>query len=97
MKTEKYKLKYKLELDTAGKTYKTEGRTMLEALELIPLTWDRIKLKGVISVSKGKKKYQKLFPKSELSRLVSHKQAKVMYAKRLEYLLESEKEKDYIL
>jgi len=46
------KKEYKLMLETSGTKYKTEGETMLEAMQAIPLAWNKLKAKGEITVMK---------------------------------------------
>ena len=78
-------------LETSGTKYKTEGETILEAMQAIPLAWNKLKAKGEITVMKGKLKYTHLFYLKPLRRILINKTTKIMWAKRLEILLEATK------
>lgn len=79
---------YALELATSGKIYKSTGQTILEALEAIPLEWEQIKAKGVITIKQGKLKHEHLFYLKPLRRIFANKLTKLMWSKRLNTLLE---------
>lgn len=89
--------KYKLTLETSSKEFKTEAKNIEEAFELIPLEWNTVKAKGVVTISKGNKSYQHLFQLFPLRRIFANKLTRQMWAKRLNMLLESEKEKSFTL
>jgi len=79
---------YKLTLKMAGISYKTEAETILEALTLIPLSWEQIKAKGEITLIKGTKKHEHLVYLRPLRRCFANKSAMMLLSKRLELLLQ---------
>lgn len=90
------KLQYKVTLDTVGKKYIQEGETIDEALSKIPLTWNQVTNKGVITVFNGKDSYEHLFYTLPLRRIFANKLTRMMWAKRLKLLLEAGKKTNKI-
>ena len=84
----------KVILNTLDKDYKSEGETVLEALTNLPLDWTMIKAKGVVTLSEGKKKVEKLFYLIPLRALFASKSRRAGYAKQLESLLKAKVAKD---
>ena len=82
---------FKLTLKTGGQTFKTEGKTIDEAIFKIPLDWTQIKYKGVIKVSCGKIEAEKLYYLVPLKRMFVNKTSRFIQAKYLEKLLDSKK------
>ncbi|MCH7536053.1 MAG: hypothetical protein IH948_10015 [Bacteroidetes bacterium] len=64
---------YKLILETSGEKYETKGKTILDALNDIPLEWNELKAKGTITVSQGKLSYEHLFYMRPLRRILIKK------------------------
>ena len=85
-------LKYQVTLNTVGLVYKAEGRTIEKALINLGLEWTQIKGKGVIKITHGKDCYERLFPAPQLRRAVCNKLARQLWAKRLKYFLESDRD-----
>jgi len=83
---------YKVVLDHSGEEYKATGKTVDEALVKMGLTWDRIKAKGVIKISKGKQSYEHVFTAIKLRRLFGNKLTRALWGKRLQFFVDSEKE-----
>lgn len=88
-KKQKQKEQYTVILEMAGEKYKYKAETINEALENLGLSWVDIKAKGVIIVSKNKKSYEHLFNLRILKRIFANKMARLLWAKRLTYLLEN--------
>jgi len=82
---------YKIKLETNGSEYQSRGETMLEALDKLPLTWENIKAKGVITFTKGKNKSSKLMYLKPLRMLFASKLRRYGWAKQFETLLEANK------
>ena len=80
---------YKVVLTMAGIEYKAESMTIDGALEALGLSWEQIKAKGVITVSKGSSSYEMLFYPKQLKRIFANKLTRMMWGKRLQMLLES--------
>ena len=78
---------YKVVLKMCGKEYVQEAETIDEALAKLGLSWNNIKGKGVIAVSKGKQTYEKLFYTQRLRQVFGNKLTRVLWAKRLDYLM----------
>jgi hypothetical protein len=78
--------KYKVVFDTVGIKHKAEGKTALDALSNLDITWDKIKNKGVITLSKGSKKAEHLFVIKQLRRIFVNKTVMALWAKRLELM-----------
>ena len=81
---------YKLTLVTSGYKYEMKGKTILDALNKIPLEWNDLKAKGTITVSQGKLSYEHLFYLRPLRRLLANKLNRLMWGKRLQILLETQ-------
>ena len=82
------KEQYKIVLEMAGKEYPTKGDTLLEAFNKLPLTWNEIKAKGIITVSKDKVSYEHFFSLMRLRKIMGNKLTRRLWAKRLGVLLE---------
>ena len=78
---------YKVVLKTSDIEYKTDGESIDEALGKLGLTWEHIKAKGVITVSKDKTTYEHLFYQRQLRRIFANKLTRLIWAKRLTLLL----------
>lgn len=87
-KTQK-KNNYLVLLEANKDTYKAEGETIFEALENIPLTWDKIKTKGVLTIKKDKAEANRLYTLVQIRRILANKLAKVGCAKNFNTLIES--------
>lgn len=77
----------KLKLEMSGLEYKTTGETILEALLALPLTWNEVKAKGLITVKDGKRSCQRLFVIKQLKKMFANKLTMSLWAKRLELFL----------
>ena len=69
-----------LSLETPGGNYHTEGETVFEALNAIPLDYTQVKHKGTIKVTRGEKSFERLFPLLPLRRLFANKLYKEHWA-----------------
>ena len=78
---------YKITLYTAGLEFNGKGETILEAMENMGVTWDKVKAKGVIKITEGKRKLEHLFPLQLLRRIFASKGFRMIWSKRLEVLL----------
>ncbi len=78
---------YSIVLEIAGVKYKSNGKTINEALENLGLTWVQIKGKGILKVKWGKKTLEHLFFLKELKRIFSNKITRLIWEKRLKLLL----------
>lgn len=78
---------YKLILEMAGKKYQGEGETIEEAFNSLGLSWEQIKAKGVVKITKGKDTYEHLFNLRQLRRIFANKLTRLLWAKRLKLLL----------
>lgn len=75
----------KLVLKTAGQEFKTEGETVIEALKALPIEdYTDITHKGTIEVTRGDKKFERLFPVIPLRRLFANKIYKEWWANSVE-------------
>jgi hypothetical protein len=77
---------FNIKITLLGQVYEAEGESVEEALKKIDLSWDKIKGKGVVVVSKGDKTFEKAFNHVQLRRLFS-KVTRAHWAKNLEFLL----------
>ena len=71
----------------SGIDYKTTGETINEALLALPLEWNQIKAKGLITVKDGKRTCQRLFVIKQLKKMFANKLTMNLQAKRLELFL----------
>ena len=77
----------KLKLQMSGLEYKTTGETILDALNALPLSWNQIKAKGLITLKDGKKSCERLFVIKQLKKMFANKLTMGLQAKRLELFL----------
>jgi len=75
-----------VKLDTCKLEYKAKGETVLEALNNLGLDWQKVKAKGVITVTKGKNSLEHLFVLRQMKRIFANKYYRQLWAKRLELL-----------
>jgi hypothetical protein len=80
-------MSYKITLKTSGLEYKAKGETLLEALDNLGMTWDKIKAKGVFIITEGNRKLEHLFPLGLLRKIFASKGFRMIWSKRLELLL----------
>ncbi len=74
----------------ANKTrYESRGTSVLEALTNLPLTYSGVKTKGVITISEGESKVERLFYLKPLRLLFASKLRRVGFAKQLNSLLKA--------
>lgn len=78
---------YHLELQTQGKTYKSNAPTIEEAFVNLGLSWENIKMKGVMTVKQGTKSHEHLFGIVPLRRILSNKIVREKWAQNLAYLM----------
>ena len=83
---------FKVTLQTSGEKHTKTAKSVNEALVKMNLTWNMIKAKGVITVSKGKKSYDHVFSAIKLRRIFGNKLTRALWSKRLEFFTDSEKE-----
>lgn len=74
-------------LNMAGTEYKGTGATIFEAMDNIPLDYTKIKTKGVLTITQGNKKCERLFYLRPLKALFAGKVRKIGQAKQMEHLL----------
>ena len=77
----------KANLKTVGKEYKGQGETVDEALGNMGITWEKIKGKGVITITDGVKTHEHLFYLSQLRKLFGNHTTRALWGKRLTILL----------
>ena len=82
---------YKITISVLGNEWSEEGKTIHYTLDKFPLTWEQIKSKGVVVVTKGNLKRTQLIPGVTLRRILSNKIMKAVWSKRLKLLLEADK------
>ncbi|MCH8329011.1 MAG: hypothetical protein IIB81_01310 [Nanoarchaeota archaeon] len=70
-----------------GKSWSQEGKTVKLALDKFDLTWEQIKGKGTLTVSKDKKEHEHLMTAVLLRRIFSNKVMKDIWSRNLTYLL----------
>jgi len=77
---------YSVILEVNGQEYKTEGDTLLEAIQALEV--DEIRTGGLLTATKGKLTAQRRFNRIfQLKRLFFNKVAKVVIAKNLEMMM----------
>ena len=72
--------KYKVTIDIMGKEHKSEGKTLLEALDGFKLKWTEIKTRGYLKVTKGNLEYEKMMFPPQLRRVIMNKIARSVLA-----------------
>lgn len=70
---------------------KSEGTTILQALQNLNLEWVQVKGKGVLTVKKGRKSLELSFPMFTLRKIISSKIVMSYWARNLDFLLKSSK------
>ena len=78
---------YKATLEMAGIKYEGEGETIFDAIHALKLEWHDIKAKGVLTITHGNHKVEKLFFLKPLRRIFANKLTMRFWAKNLERLL----------
>jgi hypothetical protein len=86
-KEKKPAILYKVEVELVAKTYKCTGTSVNEALESLKLGWMDIKSKGVIRVTRDKKKAEKYFNLSLIRRIFASRAYRIIQSKYLQQLL----------
>lgn len=89
MNKKKQTEQYKVVLEMADKKYTQKADTVNEAIGNMGLSWVDIKMKGTIMASKNKKSCEHLFNLRVLKRIFANKTARLLWAKRLTYLLDN--------
>ena len=79
--------KYNIKLEIGSDVYKASGETALDAINALDINYTQVKVKGVLTLTNGKRTSSKLFYVRPLRRIVCNKFRKVQVAKDLEYLL----------
>lgn len=77
----------KILLQTVGKEYSATAPSVEEGLIKLGLSWDQIKGKGTILITKRKLSHEHLFNTLQLKRLFGNKLTMRLWAGRLESLL----------
>ena len=85
---------YKLVLETAGNIYKSRGKTIDGCLADLSLSWEQIKYKGIVKITKNGQTYGHLFYQPQLRRIFANKTTRLLWAKRLDLLLRENKDKE---
>lgn len=70
-----------------GEVYKAKGKTVSDALISLELDYTKVKTKGTITLTDGKKTASKFFYLRPLRKIVVNKLRKVQVGRDLEYLL----------
>lgn len=79
---------FKVTLELAsGEVYKGQGKDVHTALDSLELDYTKIKTKGVLKLSKGNKKAERMFYCRPLRRVMVNKLRKAQVGKDLEFLL----------
>jgi len=78
---------YNITVQTGGQTYTSKDTTIEKALEKMNLTWENIKLKGVMTVKKGKLKHEHLFNVIQLRRIFVNKFVRIQWARNINFLM----------
>ena len=86
--SKEYSEEYRVVLEMAGNKYQGRGNTIDEALSSLGLSWEQIKAKGVVEITRGGKTYEHLFYLGQLRRIFANKLTRMMWGKRLELLFE---------
>lgn len=74
-------------LEMGGEQYKGIGESVHEAIQNLPLDYTQVKTKGVLTITQGKKKCERLFYLRPLKALLASKIRKIGYAKQMEMTL----------
>ena len=82
----------KVTLKVLGQEWSNSGDSVEDALSKFNFDYTEIKGKGTITVSKGKNKYEHIYNMAALRRIFNNKITRVIKSKRLEFMLESDKE-----
>ena len=77
----------KIVLKVLGEEWTGKGKTITEALQSFNIDWVNIKGKGVMNITAGDKKLEKLYNMATLRRMFNNKIALIAQAKNLELLL----------
>ena len=80
---------YKLDLQTGGKTYTSQGKTVERAFQKMNLRWPDIKIKGILNVSKNKHNIEHLFNVPQLRKIFGNKLIRSRWASNLEFLFKA--------
>jgi len=78
---------YFVEVETTGQTYKAKAETIEDALAKINLTWEQIKLKGIVRVKYGKQFCEKLYQVVPLRRIFINETVRSIQSNFLHLLL----------
>mgnify|MGYP001563988401 CR=1 FL=1 len=82
---------FKLTLECNNQTkYETEGETILEALNALPLNYVQVKTKGTITITDGERKASRFYPllgRQGLRALTANKMVKILQAGYLNKIL----------
>lgn len=76
-----------IKLQVLGEEWKGKGKTIEEALQSFKIDWVEIKGKGVMYITDGDKKLEKMYNMATLRRIFNNKITLGMQAKNLELLL----------
>lgn len=78
---------YKVTLEANGEVYKSNGTSLLDALNGFAMDYTQLKTKGTITVEKDGKKSSKFFYLPQLRRIIASKFRKQQVVRDLEFLL----------
>lgn len=73
---------YKLTLEMLGQKYNSAGATIEDAFSAIPLEWEKVKGRSVVTITKGEKSHEQAFNIVQLRRIMNNKIVRGMWAKR---------------
>lgn len=85
--TKKSSPKYEIKIEVLKEEWTASGKTIEQALSKFELDWNDIKGKGMVYVSYGDKKLEKLMTMPQLRRIMSNKITRGMWAKNFQLLL----------
>ena len=80
---------YKIVITMGDLEFKSRGETIYEALANIPLEWNQIKNKCVLTISYGDKSFEKLFFIGQMRGILLNKIHKIKWANNFEFLLKN--------
>lgn len=89
----KPKPKCQVKLDILGRIYEGESRTIKGAIAKLPLTWQTVKGKGVITVTKEGHVYERNMRADEIRRMVANDLSRRLWADRFDFLTKTDSTK----
>lgn len=78
---------YNLVLKTGELEYKSEGETAEKAIINLGVSWNQIKYKGTMKISKDGKSYEHFFYVRQLKKIFANRMMRAIWGRRLEMFL----------